>query len=171
MQESLWNSFLGGKPLIPLVKKQQIAHYYRSISIADCSTFILSQSRSTMIPGTGRITSALLLLTITAELFGQKLPDRVMRLPLCFHSIQVPFYWPRSTNKRAPRSWHQLFPSSHNSLKIVHSHCRAKAYKSFCFALFLHVLTLNLGRIKDFRLGMEDGALQRHMSGNNAKYV
>lgn len=64
-----------------------------------------------VIPGRGQIPSGLLLLTMPAELFGQKLPDRVMRLPFCFHSIQVSFDRPRSTNKRAARSWHQLFPS------------------------------------------------------------
>lgn len=95
------------------------------------------------IPGREQIPSGLLLLTMTAELFGQKLPDRVMRLPFCFHSIQVSFDRPRSTNKRAARSWHQLFPSQsqqpQNSPFIL-ARCRAKSawiYKSCCVAVFL----------------------------------
>lgn len=145
-----------------------------------------------MIPGTGWITSGLLLLSITAELFSQKLPDQVMRLPLCFHSIQVSFDWPRSTNKRAPRSWHQLSASqsqhSQNS-PFTLAHCRANRTRTYKKLLFGTVsapppshtvlckqaprISMEFGYNRRLQTGnweMVHAQTHGHMSGNNAKY-
>lgn len=64
----------------------------------------------TMIPGTGS-RLALLLLTMSAALFGWKLPDGALRFFPCVSKLFKSDLTARSRNKKAARPWHQLLPS------------------------------------------------------------
>lgn len=137
-----------------------------------------------MIPGTAWITLGLLLLTLSAKWFSQKLPDPVMRLPLCFQSIQVSFDWEECKLRGQWDPGTSCSLLSHNSLKIVHSylftvvqsvHEHTKVFVFPCSshgctacrrAVFWQKAPYWFGK----RLETENGTwhIHRHMSGSNA---
>lgn len=91
----------------------------------------------TMIPGTGS-RLALLLLTMSAALFGWKLPDGALRFFPCVSDYSSLIWQQGAETRRRRGPGTSCCLPSHNSLKIVHSclaGCRAKwtrTHKSVC---------------------------------------